>query len=99
MRTWKQYYTVLSGPELCFYKDRKDFQQVNISTYVAIFVQYYALTTYISTNKGIVICVQFSTAKLQIFGSIFSIELCNFTLFYSLVEPLLFTDKTVSTME
>ena len=28
MRTWKQYYTVLSGPELCFYKDRKDFQQV-----------------------------------------------------------------------
>lgn len=28
MRTWKQYYTVLSGLELCFYKDRKDFQQV-----------------------------------------------------------------------
>ena len=30
MRTWKQYYTVLSGPELCFYKDRKDLQHLNI---------------------------------------------------------------------
>ena len=40
MRTWKQYYTVLSGPELCFYKDRKDFQQVIttlLSCYVAIY--------------------------------------------------------------
>ena len=43
MRTWKQYYTVLSGPELCFYKDRKDFQQVItnlLSCYVAIRISY-----------------------------------------------------------
>ena len=52
MRTWKQYYTVLSGPELCFYKDRKDFQQVNICTYLCY---YYALTIHINTNKVVVI--------------------------------------------
>ena len=31
MRSWKQYYTVLSGPLLNFYKDKKDFQQVQTS--------------------------------------------------------------------
>ena len=28
MRSWKQYYAVLSGQQLYFYKDRKDYEQV-----------------------------------------------------------------------
>ena len=53
MRTWKQYYTVLSGPELCFYEDRKDLQQVNIF----IFVYYHAFPAHINANEVIAITV------------------------------------------
>ena len=31
MRSWKQYYTVLAGPLLNFYREKKDFQQVRSS--------------------------------------------------------------------
>ena len=30
MRSWKQYYTVLAGPLLNFYREKKDFQQVRL---------------------------------------------------------------------
>ena len=53
MRTWKQYYTVLSGPELCFYKDRKDLQQIIIF----IFVYYYAFPAHINGNEVIAVTV------------------------------------------
>ena len=28
MRSWKQYYTLLSGPLLNFYREKRDYQQV-----------------------------------------------------------------------
>lgn len=40
MRSWKQYYTVLSGPLLNFYKDKKDFQQVHTSNLDNKYIHY-----------------------------------------------------------
>ena len=79
MRTWKQYYTVLSGPELCFYKDRKDFQQVKYK-HVYLFNVMFSLHT--SVKIKLLLCVfNFPQQNYRFFGSIFSIELCNFTRF------------------
>ena len=101
MRTWKQYYTVLSGLELCFYKDRKDFQPVNI----CIFVKYYPFPAHISANEviDIIKCMCMSNflqdntyIKADFLGPFYISKFSIFCLLYSTVEPLPPIDKSSS---